>query len=55
MTDLIFALLNRTCAILQAWRADVLHCARALILKGLLVSGSPNLSINIFNIVNISY
>jgi hypothetical protein len=49
MTDLIFALLNRTYTILQAWRAGMLHCARAVSLKGLLDSGSPNLSVNIFN------
>jgi len=55
MIDIIFALLNHTCTILQAWRVGMLHCARALGLKGLFVSGSPNLSIKLFNIVNISY
>jgi len=55
MTDLILVLLNQTRIILQVWSVGVLHCAQALSLKGLLVSDSPNLSIKIFNFVNILY
>jgi hypothetical protein len=55
MTDLIVVILNPTYTILQTWRVGGAALCPGPESQGALVSGSPNLSINIFNFVNISY